>query len=34
MITVKGLAKDIGSFQALKGLDMQVKAGEIYGFTG
>ena len=34
MIAVKGLVKDFGSFQALKGLDMQVKAGEIYGFIG
>jgi len=34
MITVKGLTKDFGSFRALKGLDMQVKPGEIYGFIG
>jgi len=34
MISVKGLMKDFGSFRALKGLDMQVKAGEIYGFIG
>ena len=34
MISVKGLVKDFGSFRALNGLDMQVKAGEIYGFIG
>lgn len=34
MISVKGLVKDFGGFQVLKGLDMQVKAGEIYGFIG
>ena len=34
MIAVKGLVKDFGSFQVIKGLDMQVKAGEIYGLIG
>lgn len=34
MITVKGLAKQFGSFKALRGLDMQVNAGEVYGFIG
>lgn len=34
MITVRGLEKNFGSFRALKGLDMYVKAGEIYGFIG
>ena len=34
MITVKGLTKEFKGFQVLKGLDMQVKAGEVYGFIG
>jgi ABC-2 type transport system ATP-binding protein len=34
MITVKGLVKEFDGFRALKGLDMHVKAGEIYGFIG
>lgn len=34
MIKVTGLTKKFGTFQALNGLDMQVKAGEIYGFIG
>ncbi|HPO78057.1 MAG TPA: ATP-binding cassette domain-containing protein [Thermoclostridium caenicola] len=34
MITVKGLTKEFSGFQALKGLNMHVKAGEIYGFIG
>ena len=34
MISVKGLVKNFGSFQVIKGLDMQVKAGEIYGLIG
>jgi hypothetical protein len=32
MITVKGLTKEFSGFQALKGLNMHVKAGEVYGF--
>jgi ABC-2 type transport system ATP-binding protein len=34
MIQVTRLTKQFGAFQALKGLDMKVKAGEIYGFIG
>ena len=34
MITVTGLKKDFGDFQALKGLNMHVQAGEVYGFIG
>ena len=32
MITVKGLTKEFSGFQALKGLNSHVKAGEVYGF--
>lgn len=34
MIAVDGLKKDFKGFQALKGLEMHVKPGEIYGFIG
>lgn len=34
MISVKGLVKEFGGFQVLKGLDMCVKSNEIYGFIG
>lgn len=34
MITVRGLTKDFSSFHALKGIDLNVKQGEIYGFIG
>lgn len=34
MIRVRGLIKQFGGFTALSGLDMNVKAGEIYGFIG
>lgn len=34
MITVKGLVKEFNGFRALKGLNMHVKAGEVYGFIG
>jgi ABC-2 type transport system ATP-binding protein len=34
VITVTGLKKDFGDFQALKGLNMHVQAGEVYGFIG
>lgn len=33
-IEIKGLTKNFGSKQALKGLDMTVPAGSIYGFIG
>ena len=34
MIRVRGLIKHFSGFPALSGLDMNVKAGEIYGFIG
>ena len=34
MISVKGLEKEFNGFRALRGLDMHVKSGEIYGFIG
>ena len=34
MITVKGLTKEFSGFRALKGLNMHVKVGEVYGFIG
>lgn len=34
MIIAKGLIKDFNGFRALKGLDMHVKSGEVYGFIG
>ena len=34
MINVRGLKKDFKSFQALKGIDLNVKKGEVYGFIG
>lgn len=34
MIIVKGLHKKFKGFHALKGVDMQVRRGEIYGFIG
>jgi ABC-2 type transport system ATP-binding protein len=34
MIKAKGLKKKFGSFEALKGIDLNVEQGEIYGFLG
>ena len=34
MITVRNLKKSFHSFEALKGIDLNVKNGEIYGFIG
>ncbi len=34
MITVRNLKKDFKTFQALKGIDLNVKKGEVYGFIG
>ncbi|HCX63820.1 MAG TPA: ABC transporter ATP-binding protein [Eubacteriaceae bacterium] len=34
MIEVQNLEKSFGSYQALRGLDLHVKKGEIYGFIG
>ena len=33
-ITVEGLVKDYGSFRALDGIDLEVRAGEVFGFIG
>jgi len=33
-LQVKGLAKSYGKVQALRGIDLQVKRGEIFGFLG
>ncbi|GAF63238.1 ABC transporter ATP-binding protein [Bacillus sp. TS-2] len=34
IIEVEKLQKNFGTFQALKGIDLQVKQGEVYGFIG
>lgn len=34
MIETKGLVKDYGSFRALKGIDLSVEKGEVFGFLG
>ncbi len=34
MITITGLTKKFGNFQALKGINLHVDKGEIYGFLG
>lgn len=34
MIQLEGVSKHFGDVQALKGLDMSVNEGEIYGFLG
>src|SRR5699024_12672180 len=34
IITVKGLVKKYGDFTAVKGLDFEVKKGEIFGLLG
>ena len=34
MIKAKGIKKKFGNFEALKGIDLNVKKGEIYGFLG
>ncbi|WP_426595608.1 ABC transporter ATP-binding protein [Cellulomonas sp. McL0617] len=34
VIDIQGLLKSFGSFQALKGLDLQVARGEVHGFLG
>ncbi len=34
MITISGLTKKFGAFEALKGIDLHVNKGEIYGFLG
>ena len=33
-IEIQGLCKKYGSFEALKGIDFEVHAGEIFGFLG
>lgn len=34
VINIEGLEKSYGSFQALRGLDLQVEQGEVHGFLG
>lgn len=34
MLTIKNLEKSFGDFKALKGVDLHVEKGEIYGFIG
>ena len=34
VISVRGLVKKFGSFRALDGLDLEVRAGEVHGFLG
>jgi ABC-2 type transport system ATP-binding protein len=34
VITLEGLVKDYGRFRALDGVDLEVRAGEIFGFIG
>jgi ABC-2 type transport system ATP-binding protein len=34
LITIAGLTKNFGAFPALKGIDLHVKKGEVYGFLG
>ncbi|MCU0724017.1 MAG: ATP-binding cassette domain-containing protein, partial [Planctomycetes bacterium] len=34
MIRTKGLTKKYGAVEALKGLDLDVKQGEVFGFIG
>ena len=33
-IEIQGLRKKYGSFEALKGIDLEVHTGEIFGFLG
>lgn len=33
-IEIQGLRKKYGSFEALKGIDLEVRTGEIFGFLG
>ncbi|MGH2466926.1 MAG: ATP-binding cassette domain-containing protein, partial [Candidatus Limnocylindrales bacterium] len=33
-ITAQGLVKTYGEIQAVKGIDLEVRAGEIFGFLG
>ena len=34
LLEAKGLTKRFGDFEAVKGVDLEVRAGEIYGFLG
>lgn len=34
MIEISGLKKNFGSFQALKGIDLSIKKGTVFGFVG
>jgi len=33
-ICVQGLAKSYGDFQAVKGIDFEIQAGEVFGLLG
>ena len=34
MISVKGLRKSYGQFEAVRGIDLEVRAGEVFAFLG
>ena len=34
MLKIHGLKKKFGNFEALRGLDMEVEEGALYGFVG
>ncbi len=34
VISVQGLAKHFGSVEAVRGIDLEVRPGEIFGFLG
>ena len=34
MLVIKNLEKSYGSFKAVKGLNLEIKKGEIFGFIG
>lgn len=33
-VSIRGLTKSFGSFQAVKGIDFDVNVGEVFGFLG
>ena len=34
MLVIKNLEKSYGKFKALKGVDLEIEKGEIFGFIG